>query len=52
MLKISSKKTRCTLKRDPIDENLEDLFEFLVVSSGTGGNNPATNEHLEPASNS
>lgn len=32
-----------TLKRDPIEENLED-FE---VSSGTGGKSPATKEHLE-----
>lgn len=36
-----------TLKREPIDENLEDLFEVLVVSSGKGGKSAATNEHLE-----
>lgn len=36
-----------TLKREPIDENLEDLFEDLVDSSGIGGKRPATNEHLE-----
>lgn len=42
----------CTLKRDPMDENLAEFLEDLFVSSGTGGNNPATNEHLEALSNS
>lgn len=37
----SLKKT--TLKRDPIEENFDDLD----VSSGSGGKSPATNEHLE-----
>lgn len=32
-----------TLKREPIDENLEDL----VVSSEIGGKRPDTKEHLE-----
>jgi hypothetical protein len=32
-----------TLKRAPMEENLEDLD----VSSGRGGNNPDINEHLE-----
>lgn len=32
-----------TLKREPIEENLEDL----AVSSGSGGKRPATKEHLE-----
>ena len=32
-----------TLKREPIDENLEDL----VVSSLSGGKRPATKEQLE-----
>lgn len=36
-----------TLKREPIDENFEDLEEDLVESSGSGGNRPATKEHLE-----
>lgn len=36
-----------TLKREPIEENLEDLFEDFVGSSTTGGKRPATNEHLE-----
>lgn len=52
MPKCRASKNRSTLKRDPIDENLEVFFEDLVVSSGTGGNKFATNEHLEAASNS
>lgn len=36
-----------TLKRDPIDENLEDLDDDLVVSSGSGGKRPDTKEHLD-----
>lgn len=35
-----------TLKRDPIEENLEDFDD----SSGEGGNRPATNEHVEAVS--
>ena len=50
--KCQTSKIRFTLKRDPIDENLDEFFEDLVVSSGTGGNSPATNEHLDPHSNS
>lgn len=34
---------RSTLKREPMEENLEDL----VVSSGSGGKRPATKGHLE-----
>jgi hypothetical protein len=37
-----------TLKRAPIEENLEDLD----VSSGRGGNNPEMNEHLVALSSS
>jgi len=37
-----------TLKRAPMEENLEDLD----VSSGGGGNNPEMNEHLEALSSS
>jgi hypothetical protein len=43
--KIGKKKT---LKRAPIEENLEDLD----VSSGRGGKSPEINEHLEALSNS
>lgn len=35
--------SKITLKREPIEENLEDL----AVSSGSGGKRPATKEHLE-----
>lgn len=41
-----------TLKREPIDENLEDLFEDLVVSSGIGGKSATTHGHLEAVSRS
>ena len=34
---------KSTLKREPIEENLEDL----VVSSLSGGKRPTTKEHLE-----
>lgn len=37
-----------TLKRAPMEENLEDLD----VSSGGGGNSPEINEHLEALSSS
>lgn len=50
--KCEEERKQHTLKRDPIDENLDDLFEDLVVSSGTGGNNPDTNEHLDELSKS
>lgn len=41
------KKMEITLNLDPIDENLDDLFDDLVVSSGSGGKSPATKGHLE-----
>ena len=37
-----------TLKRDPIEENLDDFED----SSGEGGNSPATKEHFEAVSRS
>lgn len=37
-----------TLNRDPIEENFEDFD----VSSGSGGNKPDTNGHLEALSKS
>lgn len=37
-----------TLKREPIEENLEDF----VVSSGSGGKSPATKEQWEAPSRS
>jgi len=42
------KNVELTLKRAPMEENLEDLD----VSSGGGGNNPEINEHLEALSSS
>ena len=35
--------TGSTLKRDPMEENLDDFD----VSSGSGGNRPATKEHFD-----
>lgn len=35
--------TSSTLKRDPIEENLDDFDD----SSGSGGNRPATNGHFD-----
>lgn len=50
---MKTKRTKkYTLKREPIDENLEDLFEDLVVSSGIGGKSSATNGHREALSRS
>ena len=37
-----------TLKREPMDENLE----FLAASSESGGKRPATKEHFEELSKS
>lgn len=45
-------KVKYTLNRVPIEENLEDLLEDLLVSSGTGGKSPCTKEHLEAAKRS
>ena len=44
------KRTRieCTLKRELIEENLEDL----AASSETGGKRPATKEHFEAVNKS
>lgn len=36
-------KRKLTLKREPIDENLDDL----VASSRSGGKSPATKEHFD-----
>lgn len=41
-----------TLKREAIEENLEDLLEDFGVSSSTGGKRPATNGHLEEVTKS
>lgn len=47
------RKKENTLKREPIDENLEHLFEDLEdESSVTGGNSPATNGHWEAVNRS
>ena len=37
-----------TLKRDPMDENLDDLDD----SSGSGGNKPTTKGHFESVKSS
>lgn len=45
---IGNSKWNFTLKRDPMEENLD----AFAVSTGSGGNKLATKEHLEALSNS